>query len=284
MTSRALNPTWYLCCSIFTGAMLLACSFACAQTSLQSSNDANVAFEVVSIKPNTSGSPSSSTRTPGGGRFVGTNVSARRLVLIAYNLRGLQLSGGPGWLDSDRFDIDARAAEPPTRDSQLQMLRALLADRFKLVVHKETKEQPIYALVLARSDGKLGPKLKPSTLDCSAPAPQPGQSSCGTSTNINNEGGIMNGGARSAEEIATTLASFVADRMVVDRTGLNGRFDFELRWTPDNFQLPSPAGAAVTDAPSIFAALQEQLGLKLESQRGPVEFLVIDSIERPTPN
>ena len=276
------------------GFILMTASAALAQTP---------AFEVSSVKPNTSGARNSSSSTlPGGRGFRATNVTLRQLILSAYRLRPLQLLGGPSWLDSERFDIDARAPENGPSDQVLNMLRAMLADRFKLVVHNETKDQPIYALVLARADKTLGPQLKSSTVDCSpgslaraggggagvgAPAaPVVSQPiSCGTNTNVSNAGGIMKAGARSMSDLATTLASFVADRMVVDQTGLSGIFDLELRWTPDNLQPAAPDPAAATpDAPSIFAALQEQLGLKLESRRGPVEFLVIDSVERPTSN
>jgi uncharacterized protein (TIGR03435 family) len=165
------------------------------------------------------------------------------------------------------------------------MLRALLAERFKLVVHHETKEQPVYALVLARPDGKLGAQIKPSTLDCSV-QPPPGQSNgCGMNSSTNNTTGLMTGRGRSIQDLGDALSNFVTERMVIDRTGLAGAFDFELRWTPDNLRgAPNPAGAAPSDAPSIFAALQEQLGLKLEAQRAPVEFVVIDKVERPEPN
>ena len=242
-------------------------------------------FEVASVKPNTSGSRSSSTRTPSGGRrFTGTNVTVRQLILGAYNLRGLQLIGGPGWIDSDRFDIDASAPEDASPDQILPMMRALLADRFKLVVHTETKEQPIYALMFARPDKKLGPEIKESTLDCDA-TPKP--NSCGMSTNLGNNGGYTKGGGQTLARFAELLANLVTERMVIDRTGLTGKYDFELRWTPQNLQVaqPNPAdGDRGQDAPPIFVALPEQLGLKLEAQRGPVEFLVIDSVQHPEPN
>jgi len=169
------------------------------------------------------------------------------------------------------------------------MLRAMLADRFKLVVHAETKEQPIYALVLARADGRLGPQMKPSTVDCTPPTtPErgPQTSACGTNTSVSNNSGTLKGTGRLLADIAETLGNFVADRMVIDRTGLTGRFDIELKWTPDNLAAgPAATGTAtVPDGASVFTAIQEQLGLKLEPQRGAVEFLVIDSIEQPTPD
>jgi len=246
------------------------------------------AFEVVSVKPNTSGSRRSSTRALSGGRrFVANNNTVRQLILEAYNLRGLQLIGGPAWIDSDHFDIDASAPEDASPDRFLPMMRALLADRFKLTVHTETKEQPIYALVLARVDKKLGPQIKESTLDCASSAQPAPSKECGMNTNLSNGGGDMKGGGLTLADLAGWLAGFVTDRMVIDRTGLTGQFDFELRWTPQNLQAaqPNPAdGAKTPDGPPIFVALPEQLGLKLEAQRGLVEFVVIDSVQHPEPN
>ena len=242
------------------------------------------AFEVASVKTNDSGSRSSSSRTLPGGRFVATNTTVRQLLLSAYHLRPFQLVGGPNWIDSDRFDIEARAPENGPPDQLMMMLGTLLADRFKAVVHSETKEQPVYALMLARSDGAPGPKLKASNLDCSSQEARQ-TNGCGMNTSTNRDGGLMKAGARSMSDLATSLGSFVAGRMVVDRTGLTGIFDFELRWAPDNLQTTSTdATTPAADAPSIFIALCEQLGLKLEAERGPVEFLIVDKIEHPTAN
>src|SRR5215813_12394348 len=170
------------------------------------------AFEVASIKTNDSGSRSSSSRNLPGGRFVATNITVRQLLLTAYHLRPFQLVGGPGWIDSDRFDIEARAPENSPPDQLMTMLGTLIADRFKAVVHSETKEQPIYALMLARSDGAPGPKLKTSSVDCSSQEARQ-TNGCGTNTSVNRDGGLMKAGARSMSDLATPLASFVADRM-----------------------------------------------------------------------
>ena len=169
------------------------------------------------------------------------------------------------------------------------MVRALLADRFKLVVHTETREVPIYALVMARSDGRPGPQLRPAAVDCTAargrgsppPAPTPpgGRPACGMRT----VPGRMMAGGYELPDVARNLSNF-AGRMVVDKTGLTGTFDLDLAWTPDQIpQGPLPPGAPPIDpnGPSIFTALQEQLGLKLDSNRGPVEVLAIHA-ERPT--
>lgn len=249
-----------------------------AQTPITTSVD--VAFEVASIKPNRSGATNSST-SGRAGSFTASNVTARQLIIYAYRLRQFQLAGGPGWINSDRFDIQARAPENAKTDNPA-MTRALLRDRFKLVAHAETRQEQVYALVQARADGRLGPQIKPSTLNC-APS-QPGATSpCGINSSITDAVGRMTGNGESMESLVNALGSFGLSRMVLDRTSLKGAFDFELHWTPDN--LRGPAGPAqANDAPSIFAALQEQLGLRLESQRGPVEFLVVDSLEQPAPD
>jgi uncharacterized protein (TIGR03435 family) len=239
----------------------------------------DVAFEVVSVKPNKSGERNSST-SGRAGVFTATNVTGQQLIVYAYRLRTFQLASGPSWLGSDRFDIQARPPENAKPDNPA-MTRALLRDRFKLVVHTETKQEQVYALVVDRPDGRLGPQLKPSTKDCQPS--QPGTPSpCGINTSVNDSSGTLLGNGQTMEQLVAALGSFGLNRMVIDRTGLMGSFDIELKWRPDNLRSTSTAQAS--DLPSIFAALQEQLGLRLESQRGPVEFLIVDSIERPAPD
>jgi len=278
------------------------------------------AFEVASIKPNNSGDGRvMMSNQPG--RYTASNVTLRLLIRNAYQLQDFQISGGPGWIASDHFDIVAKidasvqdeiAAAGPRAPGQgpttLQlMIRSLLAERFKLVVHTETKEQPIYALVLARSDGRLGPQLKKSETDCAAVMaaargrgpgrglppgpPQPGDPiPCGFRIGMGN----MAAGGAPLAQFANSLGMFTG-RVVQDRTGLTGNYDFNLTWTPD--QMPQRAPGTPADqpirvngfdidpnGPSIFTALQEQLGLKLDSQRGPVEMLVIDRAEHPVEN
>jgi len=249
-----------------------------AQAPIATSVD--MAFEVASIKPNKSGGTNSST-SGRAGSFTASNVTVRELIIYAYRLRPFQLAGGPGWLHSDRFDIQARPPGIEKPDNRA-MTRALLRDRFKLVAHTETRQEQVYALVPARPDGRLGPQLKASVQNCAAS--QAGAASpCGINTSVNDAVGRMTGTGQSMEALVNALGGFGLSRMVLDRTGLKGQFDFELRWTPDNLRATS-GQAQANDAPSIFAALQEQLGLRLESQRGPVEFVVVDSIERPTPD
>lgn len=260
-----------------------------------------LAFEVASVKPNTSGDGRGMLGMQPGGRFTATNVALRMLIREAYQLQDFQLIGGPAWIASDRFDVVAKAKGdlPPTPmgtvgPGQL-MIRTLLAERFKLKVRNETRELPIYELVLARSDGKLGPQLRSSAADCAAagrsggapPAPlQPGERpKCGMRIGL----GQMRGGGLPLSQLATILSQSLG-RVVVDRTRLTGTFDLDLTWTPD--QLPpgsSPPGAPLppsvaSNGPSIFTALLEQLGLKLASTKGPVDVVVIDSVERPAPD
>jgi bla regulator protein blaR1 len=261
-------------------------------------------FEVASVKPNKSGDLPTRIQLQPGGRITAENMSLRNLIRFAFQVQDFQLVGGPDWLEKERFDILAKAEHdivpgPPgtTGPGQL-MLRSLLADRFKLTIHQEKRELPVYALMLARADGRLGPQLKRSTTDCAAiiaaargrggPGPGPaanGVLQCG----MRMSPGTMLGGGFPLSQLVTSLSQFVR-RTVVDRTGLTGDFDLELRWTPD--QMPSgtpPPGAPQPppvdpNGPSIFTALQEQLGLKLESTKDAVDVLVIDHIEAPAPD
>jgi bla regulator protein blaR1 len=273
-------------------------------------------FEVASIKPNKSGDGRVMLGVQPGGRFTATNVTLRMMIRNAYQLQDFQITGGPSWIAEERFDIVAKAETSDTMGDPFRgeqngqpsrgqlMIRALLAERFKLVVHNETKEMPIYGLVVARSDGKLGPQLKPSEVDCAAqmaagrgrgrgmpppPGPPPPAGTpmqCG----IRIGPGNMAVGGSPMTQVANSLSMF-AGRIVVDKTGLAGNYDFTLMWTPD--QMPGggqrPPGAPEPppidpNGPSLFTAVQEQLGLKLDSQRGPVAVLVIDRAERPTEN
>jgi uncharacterized protein (TIGR03435 family) len=254
---------------------------------------AQPAFEVASVKPNKSGDPGGSFGGRPGGQLIVRNYTLRNMIRNAYGLQYFQMVGGPDWIDSDRFDIVAKAADDAPPERLLLMVRALLADRFKLVVHNETREIPIYALVMSRTDGKPGPQLRPAAVDCAAMAaaaraggapvpraPAGERPICGMQT----APGRMLAGGYALSDVARNLSNF-AGRMVVDKTGLAGTFDLDLAWTPDQLpQGPLPPGVPAIDpnGPSIFTAMQEQLGLKLDSQRGPVELLVIDGAEKPT--
>ncbi len=258
-------------------------------------------FEVASIRRNTSDDPRVMIGGPPG-RFSVTNAPLRLLIRNAYRLQDFQVVGGPAWLNSDRFDIVAKAEGSATPDQIQAMVRSLLVERFKLVTHTETREMPIYALVPLRGDGKLGEALRPAAADCSPAArgrggepagrpapPQPGEPiRCGMMVGP----GSVQAGGQPISQLATLLAPYVS-RIVVDRTGLAGAFDFTLQWTPEGLPpapaAPPPPGGGPgllppvdPNGPSIFTAVQEQLGLKLDAQRGAVDVLVIDSVTAPT--
>jgi uncharacterized protein (TIGR03435 family) len=258
-------------------------------------------FEAASVRPNTSGIPDSTFRRQPGGRFNATNVTLRQLLTNAYQVQGFQLLNVPDWADRERFDIVAKInGNPPPmppgspNDPIWVAVRALLADRFKLVVHEESRELDLYALVMARADRKPGPSLRPSTQECERimgefarsgvpPTPPPGvEVFCGMRRSF---GRVVAGGASMAM-LARNLAPQLG-RTVVDRTGLDGFWDFEMTFAQENAG-PVPAGVELPpvdpDAPSIFTAMQEQLGLKLEATKGPVDVIIVDSVSRPMPD
>jgi uncharacterized protein (TIGR03435 family) len=238
-----------------------------------------------------------------GGRFNALNT-LQGLIACAYGIRQAraqqEILGGPRWLNVDPFEIMASAAPdhvPRSQSEGLVMLRTLLADRFKLAVHRETKEALMYALVIARRDGRLGPKLHPTAGDCAAwiadgrrgappgsrpgPPPAAGDLPCGRQM-VN--GFAIRGSAMTLARLADMLSPRV-ERPVQERTGLAGNFDMDLQWRPEpGKEGPLDAGLSDSLPTSIFTALQEQLGLKLESTKGPADVLVIDHVEQPTPN
>ena len=263
---------------------------------LDAQTPATAAFEVASVKPNKTGDGRVMLGLQPGGRFNATNVPLRMLLRQAFNVQEFQLVGGPDWIGSDRFDVVAKAPEGGefNADAMRPMLRSLLIERFKLAFHNESREMPIYALMKARADGRLGPNLVPAAVDCAAmrgrrsggppPAPpQPGQKmECGFMMGP----GRMNAGGMPMSQLAQALSPQVG-RIVLDKTELTGNYDFEMTYAPEGFAGPPPLlnGAPPPvdpNAPTLFTALQEQLGLKLDSQRGPVDVVVIDRVEQPT--
>ena len=258
---------------------------------LQIQDPPRQSFEVASVKPNKSGETTSFLTPRPGGNFAVGNMTLRGLIMFAYGIQGFQLVGAPDWAATERFDITAKAAAdvPPTPMGQTSpealMLRSLLEDRFRLSAHRETRDLPIYALVLARADGRLGPRLRQTTSDdCkkrfeaagkagNTPVP-PGGPVCGMRPLGSDE---LAAAALPMNEFARFL-NVESGRTVVDRTGLTGVWDFDLKWSRPNAPNPDP------DRPSIFTALQEQLGLRLDATTGPVEVLVIDRLERLIPD
>jgi uncharacterized protein (TIGR03435 family) len=261
------------------------CFYLCALLVAQ----APAAFDVAAIKPNNSGAIGEQVRFyPPSGRVTMTNVTVKRMIQNAYALQDQQIAGGPDWIASEHFDIVANSeATNLSPMDRWVMVRALLADRFKLKMHTEAREQSVFALVLGRRDGQLGEHLKKSYTDCKLPkAP-----SAPIDLSVPNQCGVLMGGPGrmnfrgvTMETIAAQLSARVG-RSVVDRSGLEGRYDLDLEFAP-----PSPPGSnadpAAVDRPadaaaSIYTALQEQLGLKLESRKDSIDVTVIDSVERP---
>ena len=227
-------------------------------------------FEVASVKRNTSIATDGGMRVEPGGRYFATNLAIFNLIAVAYGesmnaLRPSQIVGAPSWLESEHYDIVAKAnpADMESFEKTRLLLRALLADRFKLRAHREQRQMDIYALVQARP-GVLGPNLKQSVPDCLAPT-----SGCGF------RGGPINSvkGDAIPMAILVQLLSNATGRVVADRTGLHGGYQIDLEYSPDQ---------TASDKPSIFTAVQEQLGLRLEPVRGPVDVIVVDHVERPT--
>ena len=260
-------------------------------------------FEVASIREGgTPGTPPLVSVLPGG-RLSAPNATLRELIRSAYAVEDNRILGGPAWMGQARFALEAKAEAADPGAGQLQaMLAALLAERFMLRVHRETRELPVYTLTIARDDGRLGPNLRPTGAECRPitppqgyppPPPPPPPDSPRRPLVPANIGarcpamffpGWIAARAVTIEQFVPRLA-LAAGRPVVDRTGLSGEFDFDLRYTPD--QPPAFNGAALppaADGESLFTAIKEQLGLALDAQRAPLEVLVVDRAERPTEN
>jgi uncharacterized protein (TIGR03435 family) len=218
-------------------------------------------------------------------------MTLKLLMTIAYRVQDFQISGGPNWIGSDRFDIVAKAEEG-SNSKIPEMLQALLEDRFKLTLHRETKEMPIYALTVAKG----GLKLHESEGECPPrpsgppPPPVPGKMPsppCGGMFMGRNQ---TAGNHITMEQLVINLSRTLG-RTVIDKTGLTAKYDIKLEWTPDQSQVQFGPGGPMpppsepeNSGPSIYTALQEQLGLKLESQKGPVEVLIIDHVEQASAN
>jgi uncharacterized protein (TIGR03435 family) len=221
------------------------------------------AFEVASIRPNHSSATDSNVDSTPGGRLTVTNESLSALIRLAFGVKDYQISGAPGWIDSERYDIAAKTADggKMSFEDEKSLLCALLADRFALKSHVETRESTVYVLGLAKN----GPKLTAHDDGSGASA----RTVCGQMT-----------GRRITVGVLATMLSRQLERDVSDQTGLTGKYDFQLNWTPDS----GPCQDLSPAEPSLFTALQQQLGLKLESTKGQVETLVIDRVERPSEN
>jgi bla regulator protein blaR1 len=255
--------------------MIAAGSFA-----LKAQTPASKEFEVASIKPSAPqamGMMRVGVEMLPGGRVSMTGVSVKFLIQQAYGVRDFQIAGGPGWIGSDRYDITAKPETASTGDQVKTMIQALLADRFKLKFHRETKELPTYALVVAKG----GPKLHASEVQDKGSENRRG-------TQIRMMRGQFDVQDAPMAALANQLGQ-VLGRSVIDKTELTGNYDFKLEWTPDESEGGMFRGAeahpeARPEGPSLMTALQEQLGLKLDSTKGPVEILTIDRVEKPSEN
>lgn len=211
-----------------------------------------------------------------GAQFVGKNQTVHNLIEGAYNLTPRAVSGGPDWVESGSYDILAKTPGEvqPNRDEQMAMLRTLLAERFKLKFHREQKEFSIYALTIAKN----GPKLKEGKEPAGGQRP--------LIFYLSPRAVMLPGRDASMAELASAFQRAALDRPGVDKTGLAGRFDFDLQWTPDESQFYGAGLKGTTEStqPDLFTAIQQQLGLRLEATRGPIEALVIDHVERTSEN
>lgn len=254
--------------------LLVPAAFCAVSTQLPAAPsqtvDAPPKVEAATIKPAQPGQRGFSILPEPGGRLRARNLTLKRMLLAAYHLHDSQLAGGPEWLDRDAFDIDAKAEGGATLSEAklMAMLGSLISERFHLQTHRETRPLSIYALVVAKTGPKLKPAEKPET------------------TGIRNRRVIETKGGGMAD-LADVLG-WVMGRPVRDETGLSGLYGYRLEWTPDESQIqaeltdnPAPAAPA---GESIFVAIQEQLGLKLEARKAPMELLVIDRAEKPAGN
>jgi len=244
--------------------------------------DQALAFVAVSIRPNTSGVPQMIIQTPPSGLVTGTNVTVLMLIRYAYGMPDFRVVGAPAWASSTHFDVTARGPAQASADTTRAMVRALLADRFAARVQPGTREMEMD--VLTRAGRDLGPQLRVSERPCAAAAAEaPGGERCGVRPAF----GRITGRDVSIGEVAGGIG-FMSRRHVVDETGLTGRYDVTLTYTPDAVVLNPSVRAEFPsvdpDGPSLATALREQLGLRLQQRRGPVDVLVVERVEMPAPD
>lgn len=269
-------------------AVVAASAIVVAQAPSQPpSAPARPMFEVASIKRSQPNARGNSFGQRPGGRWTMVNRSIGTLIREAYPTPVPELVGAPGWVTSESYDVDARADGAPSREQIRLMLQGLLAERLKLAVHYETQERPVLALVIARRDGRLAPGLLPSKVDCTAveaarragrqpdgPLPANGAPPCAWSGQFS-DGITIRFGGLPLSRLSESLGQ-PDGRVIIDKTGLTDNYEFTLRYTNQ----PNPTD----ETPSLFTALEDQLGLKLVPDRASLQVLVIDSIERPTEN
>jgi uncharacterized protein (TIGR03435 family) len=339
----ALSAVVVASASAAAGQVIIAAPQA-TQGPLTAPDGPKPAFEVASVRPNTAPFNAlslSSLLRASPGRFTMSGLPLQMLLTLAFQIRQDQMVGMPDWVRTSRFDINAKMPDGAPQDQMPLMIQSLLEDRFRLKWHTETREGDIYALVVARKDGRLGPKLTKSDMECKAIIeqrqaamkeamakaeasgpqerqamlekflPKPGEPlMCNTSmTPAATAGGPMALTLKAAGMELTNLVSLLTSlsgRPVVDRTGLTGAFDFEFAFSPTMMArglttslptappaaagLGAPAGGlgapvpTTDDSPTVFQALEEQLGLRLRPERGPLEYFVVDNIQLPEPD
>ena len=260
----------------------------CVSAVLLAQETSGPRFEVASVKENKSGNLGGQMGFAAGGRFNATNtplVGVLSIALISARppLARYRLVGAPDWINSVRYDIVAKTEGEYQPGTDVPLLRNLLIDRFNLVTHTETRQLPVYELVRPMATSTFGPQLLRSSVDCDVVngrsglpgTPNPAASNCNARSGF----GRITGKAITMRQLAGNLSTWV-DGIVVDNTMLDGVFDVDLKFTPD--QIPGGAAPPSDMGPSVFTAVQEQLGLKLQPTKAPVEVVVIDHIERPT--
>ena len=250
----------------------------CTLTVARAAQQSAPTFEVASVRRNVTNAPESSVGASPTTLTI-INEPVRELLQKILGLQDAQLIGGPDWLASERYDITAKFNEK-VRPQVDQIIEAVLRDRFKLTYHKETRVLLVYALVRSSSSA-LGPNIRATVVDCGAraAATRAGRGGTAPECGFNRSAVSFRATGMDLASVAETLSQ-IAGRIVVDKTGLTGQYDLELKWA----DLSAASADALADGGSLFTAVQEQLGLKLQSERAPVEVVVIDSAERPTPN
>jgi uncharacterized protein (TIGR03435 family) len=232
-------------------------------------------FEVATIKPSPPGGPGFGMGTAGH-RFVTANTSLRDLIAFAYALHPAQIAGGPGWIETDKYDLYAEASGKGAPESQQirTMVQNLMADRFSLAFHRATKELSVYTIVVGRSGPKFIHSVGNANVNATYAMPALGRMMVYSAT---------------ITDFAVWMQRYVMDRPVVDQTGISGKYNFNLDWTPDETQFPDvsgqlPPATSKVEHPDLYTAIQQQLGLRPEATKAPVEILVIDRAERPSDN
>jgi uncharacterized protein (TIGR03435 family) len=256
--------------------------------SVQAQTGSSRAFEVATIKPSAPDARATLIAMPPGGRLEIVNMTLKEMIVNAYGIQPFQVEGGPGWLDSVHYDITAKASGERKREDVLIMLQSLLTERFELRFRRETRQLPVYALVKARKNGKLGSRLVPSKEGACTP-PDPANPFAVDPMRLCGNFALGPDGVTLVSapiNSLTPLLSRLLGRQVIDKTGLTGNFDLSVEWNPDESLAMQPPNRRRVDngGPSIFTVFREELGLDFKGGKGPVEILAIERAEKPSAN